>query len=740
MAERRIQGPAALAPFANGWRRISPALVPLFAVITALLIGVPFIIMTSARGDIGRGLNISATAYSALLEGSVGITFNDVLVPSDLQLVSRFTQVQSLTPRAANTTARSVTNIVARGIDRTLAYGALLAQYPDLDDDTLDALGERIPDIAAVGDDRLLTVQPLLVEFDALERDALNGLLELTRDQQTLSAEARAAVETVAPAAVDLTDADLLMGMQLVDSEGIVRLSRLAENAVLLQTMGQTATSEDAQRIAEISVIGTGTIREEALLAQQILNAGITDMTELSNQLRLTKLLFDDELLTGDDVSVALDTQLEPLLQSVLVIRRPNNNILFKQEAGTAGIMYSDSNTPDDPADDKPNAFYFQLGGRVFLYFPGTLETWLVRTIPFVIAGLAVALGFKGGLFNIGATGQLYIAAVLTAWMGFSPIFAGVPAVILIPMVITIGIIGGLMWGAIPGLLKAYTGAHEVINTIMLNFVAIRLVDWLIKWKDPYILRDPVASSDRTPFLLDSARLPTFDTIPWVWYFLAAAAVVLYGLWQRRDAIGQDFRLGIRPLMNGILVFVLGVFLGWTSVLGNLHIGLVLMVIAVWLSDWFLNRTTTGFELRTVGANPDAARYAGMSVRFNIILAMALSGALAGLAGAIEVSGVKFTMQPDFFANLGFDAIAVALLARTNPRNMIWAGLLWGALLSGANLMQVRANISIDLVLIIQALIIMFIAADAIIRFLWRVPEASTEDKEAALFSKGWGG
>jgi ABC-type uncharacterized transport system permease subunit len=161
------------------------------------------------------------------------------------------------------------------------------------------------------------------------------------------------------------------------------------------------------------------------------------------------------------------------------------------------------------------------------------------------------------------------------------------------------------------------------------------------------------------------------------------------------------------------------------------------MLFAVWFTDWFLNRTTLGFELRTVGTNPNAARYSGMSVRRNLIFAMALSGALAGLAGTIEISGVQFNMKPDFFSGLGFDAIAVALLARSNPRNMIYAGFLWGALLAGAGLMQVRADISIDLVRIIQALIIMFIAADAIIRYLWRVPKAS--ESTATTFSKGWG-
>jgi ABC-type uncharacterized transport system permease subunit len=156
------------------------------------------------------------------------------------------------------------------------------------------------------------------------------------------------------------------------------------------------------------------------------------------------------------------------------------------------------------------------------------------------------------------------------------------------------------------------------------------------------------------------------------------------------------------------------------------------------LTDWFLIKTTPGFELRTVGSNPHAARYAGINVPRNIILAMALSGALAGLAGMVEVTGKQYNLLPGFFGGAGFDAIAVALIARTNPKSMIWAGLLWGGLLSGAALMQIRADVSLDLIKIIQALIIMFISADQIIRFIYRIPE-SKEEKEV-IFSTGWGG
>jgi simple sugar transport system permease protein len=340
-------------------------------------------------------------------------------------------------------------------------------------------------------------------------------------------------------------------------------------------------------------------------------------------------------------------------------------------------------------------------------------------------------------MFSIGASGQLYIAGTLTAWVGFSPIFAGLPPFLHIPLAIIAGVIGGALWGAIPGALKAYTGAHEVINTIMLNFVAIRLVDWLIKSTDPVILLDETASLPRTPYINTNAQLPSFDQISPLLFVVAGIAVAAWDGWRRR---GRTPNNPARPVIIGLITAALGFFLGWISVRSNLHVGLIIMVLIVWLTDWFLTRTTVGFELRAVGANADAARYAGMNVKWNVILAMTLSGALAGLAGAVEIAGVKYTMQPDFFANLGFDAIAVALLARTEPRSMIWAGFLWGGLLAGANLMQVRANISIDLVLIIQALIIMFIAADQIIRYLWRVPEATLEEKQAATLARGWSG
>lgn len=728
-----------MARWLSGWRRVSTAILPILAVLTALILTIPFMIFTGGRGDIQRGLNIAGTAYSALLEGALGVVINDIVAPEKLDLARSLAEQEALTPRNLRAWAADVDNVNRAGLENIIRYSQVLIRYPDLDDDEITELGIRISQIVAVGEARLEVMRPLIEALFPLERAQVRELSTRFNTLLEISESDRAELEALAPVVKDIEDEDLLVYMRVLHQEGIVKLERLVEQSDLLKSLNLAPNSPDADDFEAMAALELPKVRQMIETANRLGTLGITNAPALTYQLRVTNDLYSAGLLTNSNVAEAIAQDLLTVSASNLVVLRPGQNRLLVDagKSDTIGIVWNKNNTPDDPSDDRPDTVYLRLGGKALVFFPGNLETMIVRAIPFVIAGLAVALGFKAGLFNIGATGQLYIGATLAAWVGFA--FTGLPAVIHLPLVLLMGIIGGALWGAIPGALKAYTGAHEVINTIMLNFIAIRLVEWLIKAKNPYLLRDPAASSDQTPFLLQSGRLPSFDEISPIWFLLAGAAVLAWGLWSRRERLQQNPRAIVRVVIYAALTTLGGFFLSWLAVRSNLHIGLILMVCAVWFTGWFLDRTTLGFELRTVGANPDAARYAGMNVKWNMILAMALSGALAGLSGTIEVAGVQFNMKPEFFSDLGFDAIAVALLARTNPRNMISAGFLWGALLAGAGLMQIRASISIDLVKIIQALIIMFIAADTIIRYLWRVPQAKPEESIGSTFSKGWG-
>jgi simple sugar transport system permease protein len=309
---------------------------------------------------------------------------------------------------------------------------------------------------------------------------------------------------------------------------------------------------------------------------------------------------------------------------------------------------------------------------------PRAIANTLVEATPYILAGLAVALGFKCGLFNIGAEGQIVMGSMAAAVAG--AMFVGLPMIIHLPLALIAGILSGAMWGAIPGFLRARTGAHEVITTIMLNYVAIRLIDYLIK--GPF--RDTSSSAPRTAFVAEEARLP---------YLL-----------------GPDYRL---------------------------HAGFLIAVAMAFFIWWLLNKTTIGFEIRTVGANPDAAQYAGMSITRNFVLAMAISGGLAGLAGASTVLGLEHNYKAAFTGGYGFDSIAIALLAGSNPIGIIPAAIFWGALRNGAGLMQLESGISINLINIVQALVIVFVAADQIVRWIYRLPRRGAAQ---TTLTRGWGG
>jgi general nucleoside transport system permease protein len=732
----------------NLWRRISPRLMPLFAVITALLIGIPFIIFTAGRGDVARGLNIVSTAYSALLEGSTGIAYSDVLSRDDFPLVDTLLAAEPLQQRGVRQLVLSLGDVEQVGLEQLHRYRDTLAKIGTAwTDEQYSAVANALPNISAIGPDTLRAADTLLAEADGVERAAVRDLAAPFAAVSALTAEQKASVVAVLPSAATLADAQLLALLQALNEPGLVAVGRAHEALVLLDAQSIALGSQDAQNLAAIERLTTGStlgvvqVREMLETESRMATAGITDLSALVRQLRAINALYSRDLFTEADVKMALESQLPPLLAQDTVFLRPGNDPLLINPNTTAafGAVMNNKNTPDNPADDRTDAAYVKVGGGALLFFPAQLEGTLVRAIPFVIAGLAVMLGFKAGLFNIGAEGQLYFGAVFTTALVALVVanLGDMPAWLFLPLVIVMGLLGGALWGAIPGILKAYTGAHEVINTIMLNFIAIRFVDWIIKSETPVILGDPASSTPQTADLPLSARLPTFDTLGWLWFVIAGVGVAAFLLYSNRDRLNAATMT--RAVLWGLATFGVGLACAAIAVEGRLHIGLVLMVLAVLLTDWFLHRTTSGFELRTVGSNADAAKYAGMSVARNIILAMAFSGALAGLAGAIEISGVQHNMKPDFFAGVGFDAIAVALLARNNPRGMILAGLLWGGLYAGASTMQARAGIAIDLVKIIQALIIMFVAADVIIRTLWRVPEATPEERAAAMFNKGMG-
>lgn len=309
-------------------------------------------------------------------------------------------------------------------------------------------------------------------------------------------------------------------------------------------------------------------------------------------------------------------------------------------------------------------SFAYQSLFRSALMTSDGLQRTLEKATPLILTGLAVSVALRVGLFNIGAQGQLIFGALGAAWIGYA--WSGLPSILIIPAALGAGTLFGAMWASIAGLLKAYRGVHEVISTIMLNSIAVGVIDWLVS----YPLKEPGQVLQRTEEVAEEAKLPLLGVVP-----------------------------------AGFIV--------------SISLALALA--------WMLNRTTLGFRFNTVGKNKHAARYAGIKLPRSIVAAMLFSGGLAGLGGAIETLGVVHRYENGFNVGLGFDGITIALLARGNPIATIPAALLVGVLRAGAASLQFDTGIQPEVVDLLLAITLLLVSIPLLAGVLFRDRAAKSE-------------
>lgn len=363
--------------------------------------------------------------------------------------------------------------------------------------------------------------------------------------------------------------------------------------------------------------------------------------------------------MSGPEAKRAARTPVGALGQLWSTLAFPLLAIALALVAGALVIIASSVLVPNRPFDPLlPLTAYGALFDGALGSDNARIET-LVQATPLLLAGLGIGLGFKAGLFNIGAQGQFLMGAV--GAVAASGLVRSADPLLAIPVSLLAGVVVGALWGFIPGVLKATAGAHEVVTTIMLNFVALATLSWLVAG----------------PLRLPRSPQPVTNTVG------NAALPVLLG----RDG----------------------------------HLGIVIAALAVPIVWFLLFRTTRGFEIRAVGANPDAARYAGMKPRRLIVLTMSLAGLMAGLAGASNILGLNHQMSATFSTTVGFDAITVALLGRSNPIGILFASLLFGGMRAGAALMQIKAGVPVELVDVVQSIILLFLVASPVVRRVLRL-------------------
>lgn len=326
-------------------------------------------------------------------------------------------------------------------------------------------------------------------------------------------------------------------------------------------------------------------------------------------------------------------------------------------------------------------AMFHALGtgnpGELVRAFRPISET-LVNTTPLLMAGLGIAVAFRAGLFDIGGQGQFILGATGAVLAGFA--FTGLPPIIHIPIAIIFGAAFGAAWGFIPGILKARTGAHEVITSMMLNYVGLNFLAYILKTT---LFQAPPRNQTISKYIAKSAELP--------------------------------------PLFSPEL---------------RVNLGIVLAILFAVGAAWLVSRSTMGFRFRMLGANRSAARVAGVNIEMHYVLAMTLAGMLVGLAGTFTVLGIDYRVAPSYGGTTGFDAITVAILGRGTPLGVTLSALLFGAFGAGGRSMQLAANIPVQLVQVIQAVLVLFVAAPGVIRTIYRIRIARSGER---IFG-GWGG
>jgi ABC-type uncharacterized transport system permease subunit len=359
------------------------------------------------------------------------------------------------------------------------------------------------------------------------------------------------------------------------------------------------------------------------------------------------------------------------------ILALPLISIVLSVVVGSAVIIFSEWLVGGKLRPDLAFKAYGALINGSVGSFNAIVNT-LVATVPLLLGGLSVGLAFKAGLFNIGAQGQFLMGALGSVIVGIQ--LREAPGIVAIPVSLAAGMLAGAAWGFIPGLLKATRGAHEVVTTIMLNFIAVSLLAFMVSGP------------------LDVEGSPSPITL---------------------------------DVGNAALPFILG---------RNGHLGIVVAPLMAILYWFLLFRTTRGFEIRVAGASPDAARYAGMSPRRLIVWTMSVAGMLAGMAGGLELLGTTHHMTASYGTTVGFDAIAVALLGRTSPIGIVLAALLFGAMRSGASAMQIQAGVPAELVGVLQATILFFLVASPVIKRVFRLRDARSGLEEAGTFTSTYSG